>query len=252
MSANFRCGDRESLVAYLYDECDGATREAVAAHLVRCAACASEVSTLGATRARLMDWTPPPAALGFQVVNGSGGGPRFGGARFGRGDGQIEQARADASWWRRPLPAWAQAVAATVIFGAGLSVGWSRNAPPVDPVRSQPPVQSVVSRDDLTRLEQGLRAELAAMRSSAPRPAQTIDERALMKKIRALVAESEERQRRELALRTVQVMRDLDFQHRADVVQVQRRMGVLEGTIGAEVKQQRDGLNYLIRASQTR
>jgi hypothetical protein len=169
---------------------------------------------------------------------------------FGVDSAALEPAPPRAvPWWRQPLPAWAQAAAAAAIFAAGWSIGTARGDA-VEPLPRQPgAAQAAVTRDDLARVEQRVRDELTAIRRtpSAPR----IDERALMKRVQAMVAESEERQRRELALRTVQVMRDLDLQHRADLAQVQRSMGVLQGTIGAEVRQQRDGINYLIRASQT-
>ena len=68
MNDTFQCGDPGALVAYLYDECEPGERELIAAHVTRCAACASEIDTLGATRRTLAAWTPPEMALGFQIT----------------------------------------------------------------------------------------------------------------------------------------------------------------------------------------
>ena len=59
-----------------------------------------------ATRRHLEVWTPPDAELGFRM--------------------QVPSQEARLPWWRAPLPAWAQAAAALVIFGVGLSVGLVR------------------------------------------------------------------------------------------------------------------------------
>jgi hypothetical protein len=67
--------------------------------------------------------------------------------------------------------------------------------------------------------------------------------------MRALVAESEQRQQRELALRVAQLQRDFDGQRRADLRRIQDNLGQLGGWTGAEVARQRDVLNYLLRVS---
>jgi hypothetical protein len=58
------------------------------------------------------------------------------------------------------------------------------------------------------------------------------------------------RQRRELALRTQEVVRDIDAQRQFDWARVQRALGQFEGTTGAEIQRQRQELNNLIRVSQ--
>ena len=68
--------------------------------------------------------------------------------------------------------------------------------------------------------------------------------------MRQLIAESEQRQQNQLALRTAQVVRDFDTQRRADLTQIQNSFGQIEGLTGAEVKEQRQMLNYLMRVSQ--
>ena len=68
--------------------------------------------------------------------------------------------------------------------------------------------------------------------------------------MRALIDESERRQQRELALRVAEVMRDLDTQRRADLVKIDRSLGVVQNNTGVEVMKQRELLNYLVRVSQ--
>ena len=72
----------------------------------------------------------------------------------------------------------------------------------------------------------------------------------VLARVRALIDESEQRQRRELALRTAEVVRDVDAQRQVDWTRVQRAMGQFEGTAGAELQRQRQDLNNLIRVSQ--
>ncbi len=251
MSHKFECGDHADLVSYLYDECDPSERRAIEAHLGNCAACAAEVGALGATRLQLATWTPPQSDLGFRIVS---------------------EARSTVlrpkQWWHQPLPAWAQAAAAIVIFGAGLTLGvmggsdGSTAAPPAavaqapaavaaGPVRAQ--VLPAVSPDDLAALETRLRAEMSRLRT-APAPVASAGspavEAQLLARVRTLIDESEQRQRRELALRTAEVLRDVDAQRQSDFVRVQRAFGQFEGQAGAEFQRQRQDLNNLIRVSQ--
>ena len=239
MSELFECGDAGALVAYVYDECEPEVRETIAAHLARCVSCASEIEGFGWTRRQLGRWTPPVAELGFQMT--------------------VPAGEPTLPWWRAPLPAWAQAAAAVLIFGAGLSFGVAR-APsgPEQAVSSQPsvvPVADPVSRGDLSEMEQRLKTEMAQLRTSAPAPAQasTADE-AIMRRVQALVAESEERQRKEFTIRSVELARDFEAQRRVDLASVRQTVGQFQGTTGAEVRQQREAIdqinNYLIRVSQ--
>ena len=239
MSEIFECGDSGALVAYLYDECEPEVRDAIAAHLARCVSCSSEVEAFGWTRQQLGTWTPPVAELGFQMP-----GPA------------LEHR---LPWWRAPLPAWAQAAAAVLIFGAGLSIGLARGTSVTERVTSVRPAVTTVadtpSRGDLSQMEQRLRAEMAQLRTAAPvgAAASTSDE-AIMRRVQALVEQSEERQRREFTIRSVELARDFEAQRRVDLASVRQTVGQIQGTTGAEVRQQREAIdqinNYLIRVSQ--
>ena len=254
MSQIFECGDNAALVTYLYDECEPAERRAIDTHLAICPVCAAEIATLSSTSLQLAAWTPPALDVNFRVVAEQ------------RASTVVRPAR----WWQQPMPAWAQAAAAAVIFGAGLSLGVvggvtsGRSVVPAPAAAASAlteaaPPANVASRDDLESLAQRLRAEMSNMRavpvsastaSSSSSPSVSGSESELLSRVRALIEESEQRQRRELALRTAEVVRDIDVQRQSDFTRIQRVFGQFEGTAGAEIQQQRQDLNNLIRVSQ--
>jgi hypothetical protein len=232
MSDTFECGDTGALVAYLYEECEPEIREVITAHLIRCELCSSEIDGLGRTRRRLQVWTPPAAELGFQIP--------------------VPTVEPRVPWWRAPLPAWAQAAAALVIFGVGLSVGLARG--PVNVPQQVTSIQPVAattdaaSRTDLSELEKRLRSEMAQIRntsSSTPARQAVSSDDDLMKKVEALVAQSEERQRREFTLRSVEIARDLEAQRRIDMASVRETMGQFQGVAGNEIRQQREAIDQI-------
>ena len=252
MSQIFECGDNAALVTYLYDECEPAERRAIETHLANCPVCAAEIAALSSTSLQLAAWTPPALDVNFRVVAEQ------------RASTVVRPAR----WWQQPMPAWAQAAAAAVIFGAGLSlgmVGGVTSGRSVDPapaaaasaLTEAAPPANVASRDDLESLAQRLRAEMSNMRAvpvatstASSSPSVSGSESELLSRVRALIEESEQRQRRELALRTAEVVRDIDVQRQSDFTRIQRVFGQFEGTAGAEIQQQRQDLNNLIRVSQ--
>ena len=248
MSDMYQCGDNAALVGYVYDECEAAERAVIGAHVAVCGACAAELAALESTRLQLRTWAPPPdAALGFVITR--------------RDASDASAPRSSASvlrphrWFARPMPAWAQMAAAVAIFGAGLSLGVARGlAPAATPTQARTttpsaPVAQNVSPDQLASLEQRLRAEIAQVRQ-APVASAPVGDGQLLARVRTLIDESEQRQQRELALRTAEIVRDFDSQRRLDLAQIQRSFGQIEGVTGAEVRQQRQMLDYLIRVSQ--
>ena len=267
MSETFQCGDNSALVGYLYDECEPAEREVIDAHVSMCAACAAEIAALQSARVQLSFWTPPDTDLGFAVVRPQPSAvsrPPLSETKVqaSRGRPRKAAARGWRAWseaWRQP-PVWVQAAAACLIFGVGLSLGVLRGTLP--PTSSNAPTMAAasvntpaVTATDLAALERRLRAEMAALRAapaistSAP---QSGSNGQLLAQVRALIDESEQRQQRELALRTAQVVRDFDSQRQVDLAQIQRNLGQIEGLTGAEVREQRQMLNYLMRVSEQR
>ena len=247
MSHIFQCGDHTALVSFLYDECEPAERIAIDAHMTLCAACAAELAALVSARLQLASWTPPEADLGFQIVRPQVSGPRLQTAEaVGLGP---EAYRRAVPWFSRPLPAWAQAVAACLIFAAGLTLGVVRGSMPTaspalattGPAPAAPSIAP--SSTELAALEGRMRAEMAQLRTASVIPGaaapQGTSEAQLMARVRTLIEESEQRQQRELALRLSQVSREVDTQHKADLLQIQQDFG----------QQQDATMEYLVKTS---
>jgi hypothetical protein len=237
MNETFTCGDHGALMSYLYDECTPAERRAILAHAAICGACAEELAALGATREQLAAWTPPETQLGFRIVS----------------DTPATVLR-PSRWWQAPVPTWAQAAAAALIFTTGVTLGTLRGTttPPASEVVSTSVAAggAAVTRADLAALEQRLRAEMTQARPVSQAAAATPAYAQVLERVRAMIDESEQRQRRDLALRTAEMVRDFDAQRNDDLVRIERTLGQMDGTTGAEVVQQRQMLNYLMRVSQ--
>jgi len=248
MSETFTCGDHGALVSYLYDECTPAERRAIAAHLVICGACGEELIALGATREQLAMWTPPDAQLGFRITP----------------ETSKSNVLRPARWWRQPMPAWAQAAAAVVIFATGMMLGTVRGvmqpadgglqgpgvARSITTVASNTANAAPITRADLVALEQRLRSEMSQTRATSQNVATSPADARVLERVRVLIDESEQRQRRELALRSAELVRDFDAQRNVDLARIERTLGQMDGTTGVEVAQQRQMLNYLMRVSQ--
>ena len=238
MSQSFTCGDTGALVSFVYDECEPELREPIARHLEDCASCSSEVEGLGWTRGQLGAWTPPLTELGFQM--------------------HVPALESRLPWWRAPLPAWAQAAAAVLIFAAGLSLGAVRQAGPAGQAASAAPDATPratpVSQTDLAQLEERLKSEMTGLRTPEPTPAKaSTNSEEILRQVHTLLDESEERQRREFTLRSVELARDFEAQRRVDLATVRETVGQLQGVTGTEIRQTReaiDRINNFIRVSQ--
>lgn len=246
MSTDFRCDDKDTLIAYLYEEIDPELQREVRAHLRSCAACAEELDQLRTVRRDLASWQPPETELNFAIVQKSATVLR------------------PSRWTARTTPTWLQVAAAVLVLAAGaaianvhvrydndgltVSTGWmARQAAPAAAVA--PPAQQDW-RPALTALESDLRRELQLVRStqpvSAPRAAATsIDADALLRRVQALVAESERRQQQELAVRMAQFGRDVQ----GDLVRINQGFRQLQGRTGMVEGRQSEMINYLRRVS---
>jgi hypothetical protein len=259
------CGNTDVLVSYLYEEGDQSERQAFAAHLAQCAACASEVRAMRDVRGELAMWQPPETVLDFRIVRE----PRRQSGRLG--------------WLAMPaLPAWAQFAAASLVVGVAVGIsgleirydqqGWTARAGWSKPVAVQTAVATPSNvaqastaadapwRAELVALEQRLKGELRSVGAGGPDAAvrqasngtvkAPMGDREFMARVQDLIDASETRQQREMAVRIAQVTRDFDTQRRTDLARVVNGMGALEGRTGAAVAAQRELLNYLVRVSQ--
>lgn len=252
------CGEREALVEYLYGEGSAEDRARFDAHLALCAECRDALDAMRGVRADLAGWLVPEVApgVGAAAWKGTGG----------------ESARHARPWWASGALAAAAvillAVAAAIAnleitygsSGFSIRTGWPRSSSPAAVQAAQTTPASVSAdvsaparepsaspwREDLSAMERRLRSEfqaVSATRTSAPL---SPDSARLLQRVQDLIEQSELRQRRELALRMAQVVRDFDAQRQTDLVRIQQGLGQLEGNTAAD----RQILNYLVRASQ--
>ena len=257
MSLMFSCDDKATLVAYLYDEIDADDRQRVDEHLRQCAACAAEVGALAGVRTGLTQWAPPNAELGFTIV-------RAGAEPAAASQPAAAMPGPPPRW--NTVPVWAQAVAAIFVLavsaavanvqvksgpdGLAISTGWMTPAASA----MATPAAALAATDQpwqpaLTALEQQLREEIRATRETGTVRAASRSEgdEATLRRVRELLAASESRQNRELALRVTQLTRDMNIQRRADLLRVEQAIG----HTSVEMAKQRQTVNYLIRASTT-
>jgi uncharacterized iron-regulated membrane protein len=148
-------------------------------------------------------------------------------------------------------------VAATVLFGLGMAAGSRQLA--VEPASTT--AGSTVSASQLANLESRLRSEMAAMRSTGAAPAapttanvrmDDAEREALMRQVRQLVRESEDRQQQAFTIRAAQVARDAEIQRRVDVANLRQSLEQMQGSTSEVQRQQGEMLKYLVNVSQRR
>jgi Putative zinc-finger len=242
-------GDREqTLMAYLYDDITPIERSMFESHLAGCERCSEELDELRGVRAQLTEWRPPKPAFAFSTSARRGG----------------------AAWTTlREIPAWAQVAAAMLLIGvsagiANLHVHYGSDGLTVRTGWAKQPVTQGLSpaaspwRADLETLERQLRTDITDMRSSvdairtSSRPAATTTVRddEVMRRVRDMIAASERRQERDLALGVANVVRDVNASRAGDLARIEHTLGALQTTTGAELMKQRQQMvNYLTQVS---
>lgn len=278
-------GDRDdTLIAYLYDEIDPPARAEFGAHLTTCAVCRDDLRALGGVRQQLARWSPPDPSF---VVNARESSVHSSESASRKPQSAIRTGwwREIPAWAQVAAALLFLGVSAGVANldvhydSSGLTVrtGWSRAAlsGAVDArtdaaqpaartsgavVAQNPTAASVVTPEDLAALERQLRSEFrgaqTVMRTASAADARTMLTSAgtadadLMRRVRALVDETEKRQQRELALRIGEVLRDVNAQRQADLGRIDRSLGLVRNDLGVEVLKQRQSLNYLMRVNQ--
>ncbi len=246
----FNCTDKDTLVAYVYGECDAATGGSVEAHLAVCPACAAEVAGFGMVRESLSQWAPPDRVGGFRLV-------RDGEEASAPAAGKVLR---PARWWQAPLPALAKVAAAVLLVAGGAALanlevrydkdgfvvrtGWQKPAivqVAAQVPRATPASQSIAAgtaadpaafRAEFAALERQLRDEfrqqIAAVKAAAPAPAPvqvagnvSVDENRLMQRVYTALEESERRQQVNVATYMSRLASDLQAGRAIDM----RRIG---------------------------
>jgi anti-sigma factor RsiW len=231
--SDFQCGDSAGLIAYAYGECEPAEHASVAAHAAQCPACAGELEAIADTRRLMAGWAPPEVSLGVRVTSetirpawltaGAAGEP-------GDPSRLLAREAPRPGWWRQPLPAWAQAAAAAMIFAAGLAVGALR-APATPPADAEASAAVAALEARLAAVEQisteriGT-ARVATQQAAAGRQALAVaatpaDVTAIMGRVRSEIASSERRMQGEFAIRLLQVANEMSQQQRLNSDEVQ-------------------------------
>src|SRR5262249_45217538 len=151
--------------------------------------------------------------------------------------------------------------------GLHVRTGWSKApeaAAASEAVNAAGPVSAVSdvpTRAELAALESRLRDELSratagANRVSAARAVNAVNTNAgtnsaavnaeAVRRLKALLDESEKRQQRELALRVGELVRDVNAQRQADLARIDRSLGLIQNNTGVEMMRQRETLNNLL------
>jgi len=263
MSEVFHCDDKETLIAYLYGEVESDVRREVERHLRTCGACTRETEGLQAVRHDLQAWAPPEPDLGFTIQRPS---PSAAGRIL------------TSSRWAAlaAVPAWARVAAAALFIGVGvglanvqvqstsdgfvLTTGWMQRATPV--TAASPAVVAAETsaaqrarsdaseawRVELAALERSLRRDMAAERAVPVRAVDsTGDGAAVMRRVQQLIADSEERQRQEVAGKLIQAERIWNVRRQTDLVNVQRMLSGLQTRNIAVQANQQEAINQVMR-----
>jgi hypothetical protein len=235
--------DRESvLVAYLYGD-DIATVDRVTfdTHVATCERCRTELADFRDVRSNLAQWAAPEAARAHKST-------------------VVTPAR----WWAA-VPVWAEVAAAMLVLGVsasianldvhydranGLSVrtGWSK--PAATPIAAVAPVADTNAtpwRADLAALQKQLREEMrvksATVVASAAAPVTMSD--ADVRRVRLMLDESEQKQKKDLALQLVQLQQDLYAQRQADFTKLYKTIGLVQTTTNQQLAKQASAISLV-------
>ena len=252
MSEVFRCDDKETLVAYLYGEVDDEVRREVDRHLRTCVACTRETEGLQGLRRDLQSWLPPEPELAFGIVQRT------------PAPAPPPAVLTSPRWSSlSAVPAWAGVAAAALFVGVAASIaniqvrstpdgyvvttGWMQ---PAAPAAAAMPAASNADewRGELNALAQSLRRELASRQvpANAAAPLRiastTLDVSAnadLLRRVREMIAESEERQRQEVAQKFVLADHAWNARRQTDLVKIDGSFRSLQNrTFAVQANQQ--------------
>jgi anti-sigma factor RsiW len=262
--------DSEQLVSYLYDDLSGEDTAAFERHLRGCAACRDDLAGFQSLRSTLTTWAPPQPDLAFEIADNRAAAQAAVPARL------HPPAHRHASWRAWWTPAAGLAAAAVLVLAAasalahvelrvgsdGFSVrtGWSTNpaqastvvpsaAPRVDLARFDASVADMQRRLDELEAESHKPVTPSAVRMVSTGGANHMSDTEILTRVRDLLAQSESRQQRELAIRIAQVVRDVDAQRTADLSRIQQGLGRIDAMTTADAAAHRELANYVITST---
>lgn len=108
-------------------------------------------------------------------------------------------------------------------------------------------------QSDLQALEQKLRVALDARPATVATTTASAgsEDEAVLRRVRSLLQESEQRQQRELALRVAEIARDMQAERQGDLQRIDRSLGLIQSRTGMEVMRTQQQVNSLaLRVSQ--
>ncbi len=262
--------DNADLVSYLYDDLQGAARSAFETHVRGCAECRDELAALRGVRADLLTWTPPEPEFAFRIV----AEPRDVASKVPRDRDAAVLRPLVPSWraWFTPAAGFAAAAVLVLAAAAGLARVEIHSGPDGFTMRTGAPSAGVTAAagflglrardvnlaldgaDPLTALEKRVIAlETASRDASAFRNASVLSARSsdaeTLRVVHDLLAQSESRQKGELALRIAQVLRDVDTQRIADLNRVQQGLGRIDANVAEEAQAHRELMNYILTSN---
>ena len=145
--------------------------------------------------------------------------------------------------------------------GFSVRTGWNTGAAAVQtasvvPSAASPATKKVdVSYADIERRIHDLEvashsaAPLSPVRAVSQITPNRASDAEVLARVRELLAQSESRQERELALRIGQVMRDMEAQRTADLTRIQQGLGRIDAMTTADVAAHRELANYVISST---
>jgi RNA polymerase sigma-70 factor (ECF subfamily) len=239
--------DKELLIDYLYGEMAATERAAFDRHLADCGDCRAEVDSLRGVRTHLASWAPPEPELDFQIVRS----PKVAARRW------------------RFAPAFGLAAAAMLTIAVSAAVahvqiqstpdgyivrtGWSRAASPAGPVvpGSTPAV------DQLEARIKALEGQLASTQHATPvaltsADASRLSDAELIRLVRRLISESEDRQQAVLARQILQVNRDVQTARQTDYDRLLYGMQRIQGAAVETSQRQKLIEDHLVRIGMQR
>jgi hypothetical protein len=243
------CDSKDLLVSFLYDELDGAQKQAFRTHMLSCAECRDELAELRGARRHLKLWAPPEPDLGFQIVrNSSTPAP-------------VTRARLN--------PLWGLAAAAVLVLAAGAAVAnvevrYGAEGLVLRTGRSHaeaagPAASSQAS--GVTLVEWKERAEALERRvkqletvSTAPVPLAVpahsdAASAEILRRVGAMLDQRDTRQQQLMTARLEQLTRDIDARRKVDLALIDQGLVRLQTTTGVELRKSRDLTQRMYRAT---